>query len=95
MVVAIIKCPECGRDVSDKAPTCPGCGAPVSAVEQPETPVTVNQPVRVVRAGFRWELIGAVGVIAAVVMWIAGVGQAAVVVGLAGLVVFFVGRAIN
>lgn len=24
----LIKCPECGREISDKANTCPGCGAP-------------------------------------------------------------------
>lgn len=29
--MAIIKCPECGRDVSDKAPACPNCGNPIAA----------------------------------------------------------------
>ena len=24
----IIKCPECGREISDKAASCPGCGCP-------------------------------------------------------------------
>jgi len=28
--MALIKCSECGREISDKAATCPGCGAPVS-----------------------------------------------------------------
>ncbi len=28
--MALIKCSECGRDISDKAANCPGCGAPVS-----------------------------------------------------------------
>ena len=28
--MAMIKCPECGRDVSDKAAACPGCGCPLS-----------------------------------------------------------------
>ncbi len=27
--MALIKCPECGRDISDTASACPGCGAPV------------------------------------------------------------------
>jgi hypothetical protein len=27
--MALIKCAECGRDISDQAVTCPGCGAPV------------------------------------------------------------------
>ena len=28
--MALIKCAECGRDVSDKASTCPNCGYPIS-----------------------------------------------------------------
>jgi len=31
--VAIIKCPECGADVSDKAPACVKCGAPIEKVD--------------------------------------------------------------
>jgi hypothetical protein len=31
--MALTKCPECERIVSSTAPTCPGCGAPVAAVE--------------------------------------------------------------
>ncbi len=27
--MALIKCPECGREISDAASACPGCGAPV------------------------------------------------------------------
>lgn len=30
--MAIIKCPECGHDVSDKAAACPNCGYPVSKI---------------------------------------------------------------
>lgn len=26
--MALIKCPECGKEISDKAPTCPNCGCP-------------------------------------------------------------------
>jgi DNA-directed RNA polymerase subunit RPC12/RpoP len=33
----IIKCPECGREVSDKATSCPHCGCPISQ------PQSVNQ----------------------------------------------------
>lgn len=28
--MAVIKCPECGHQVSDKAPTCPGCGVEIA-----------------------------------------------------------------
>lgn len=29
--MALVDCPDCGRKVSERAPTCPGCGAPLSA----------------------------------------------------------------
>ena len=28
--MAIIKCPECGHQISDKAPTCPHCGVEIA-----------------------------------------------------------------
>ena len=28
--MALIKCPECGRDISDKAQSCPACGCPIT-----------------------------------------------------------------
>lgn len=28
--MALIQCPECGREISDKAASCPGCGCPSS-----------------------------------------------------------------
>lgn len=27
--MSLVKCPECGREISDKAAVCPNCGAPV------------------------------------------------------------------
>ncbi len=27
--MALIKCPECGKDISDKAVSCPNCGCPI------------------------------------------------------------------
>lgn len=29
--MALISCPECGKQISDRAPTCPNCGCPISA----------------------------------------------------------------
>lgn len=31
--MALIKCPECGREISDKAGSCPGCGFPINNVD--------------------------------------------------------------
>lgn len=30
--MALIKCPECGKEFSDKAPACPNCGCPTSKI---------------------------------------------------------------
>jgi len=32
-VMALTKCPECSRDVSDRAVNCPGCGYPLRPSE--------------------------------------------------------------
>jgi len=31
--MALIKCPECGKEVSSMAPTCPNCGCPIKKEE--------------------------------------------------------------
>ena len=33
--MALIQCAECGKSISDKATTCPGCGCPMK-IPQPE-----------------------------------------------------------
>ena len=88
--MALVKCSECGKDVSDKAAACPGCGAPLLTAAG--TPVTVNKTVRVVRAGQRWEVIGAVLVIGGLIAAIAGAGGLAWLVLIIGFVVFVIGR---
>ena len=35
--MALIDCPECGKQVSSKAPTCPNCGVPIAS-EPPSRP---------------------------------------------------------
>ena len=32
--MAMVACPECGKQVSSTAPACPGCGAPVAKLVQ-------------------------------------------------------------
>lgn len=34
--MALIRCPECQREVSDKATACPGCGYPLPGAKTPE-----------------------------------------------------------
>lgn len=34
--MALIKCPECGKEISDKAASCPNCGFPISETKVPQ-----------------------------------------------------------
>jgi RNA polymerase subunit RPABC4/transcription elongation factor Spt4 len=65
--VALILCLECGKEVSDKAVSCPNCGAPR----------------KVTRTGAKWEGIGFILIIIGLIMAIAGqgVGMLLLVVG--------------
>ena len=40
--MALIKCPECGKEISDKASACPNCGCPVSAIPFQTLPSEVD-----------------------------------------------------
>lgn len=41
--MALIPCPECGREVSTQAPSCPHCGNPITAVSGTGRPLTTIQ----------------------------------------------------
>lgn len=44
--MALIKCPDCGTEVSDRAPSCPKCGAPIAAAAETTAagaPLTTTQ----------------------------------------------------
>lgn len=36
-IMALINCPNCGRQVSDSAPVCPGCGTPINTTSVKKT----------------------------------------------------------
>ena len=40
--MALIKCPECGKDVSDSAPTCPHCGYQLKKTTSSYSPSYTN-----------------------------------------------------
>ncbi len=42
--MALIKCPECGSEISDKAFHCPKCGCPISMEKGEEIQMSLNQP---------------------------------------------------
>lgn len=37
--MALVVCEECGKSISDRAPACPGCGAPQDRLQLAEMPV--------------------------------------------------------
>ena len=41
--MALIKCPECGKEVSDRAGTCPNCAFPLSSLRT-DGPVSIKIP---------------------------------------------------
>ena len=43
--MGLIKCPECGKEISDMAQSCPNCGRPMQVCEQVNTP-NQNPPSR-------------------------------------------------
>ncbi len=55
MTMAIIKCTECGKEISDKAATCPSCGAPVTGIQ-----ATAQEKTHSVRRGAITGFIGAI-----------------------------------
>ena len=54
--MALIKCPECERDVSSKATACPSCGYPLSPTAQAPPSVQVIEG-----TGKGWKTIRALG----------------------------------
>lgn len=45
LIMALIYCRNCGKQISDKAPSCPHCGAAVSAAQQSE-PIIYGSPIQ-------------------------------------------------
>jgi hypothetical protein len=40
--MALVKCKECGTEVSDKATACPKCACPISAMSAEKKPATIE-----------------------------------------------------
>ena len=41
--MALISCPECGKEFSDRAVSCPNCGFPVSEMESDQEETLLNE----------------------------------------------------
>lgn len=42
--MALIKCPECGKEISDKAESCPQCGMPIKEIKAMTEKTNLNTP---------------------------------------------------
>lgn len=42
--MALVRCPECGREVSQQAVACPGCGHPLQAAPGPQPQSALQSP---------------------------------------------------
>ena len=88
--MALINCTECGKEISDKAATCPNCGAPVTVQSSPQKGNT--SPTKVKREGSKWEGAGTLLVIAGIIIPFTGNFQLGGILFIIGLVVFIIGR---
>ena len=98
--MALIKCGECGNEVSSNAISCPKCGNPIAAVVAPVVAVKTAKPITVTTQAtgkkFKGHQLGAAALCClGVVLIVAGDSSAAwgALVMLAGLVWYFAARA--
>lgn len=56
--MALITCPECGREVSDKATSCPNCGYPINDPTKPDVEKSI-----MIFKGQRYDITEAVNFI--------------------------------
>lgn len=92
--MSLIACAECGRQVSDKAASCPHCGAPIATAAKAEATVTTQLTSR----KFELQQLIAVaaiigGMLIAIVAETAGARGFGGALAAAGLIVFIVARA--
>lgn len=93
--MALIKCGECGAEVSDKASACVKCGAPITQMKE-EQRVTTQETGKPIKA---YTLMAVIVLIVGMLMWISAVtGSTTEVIGkvlfFAGLGLFFVFRSL-
>lgn len=56
--MALIRCPECGREISDKAASCPNCGCPSSEFNRPPVPEDTRSELDRIADEIFWENLG-------------------------------------
>lgn len=67
--MALIPCPECRRDVSDKTPACPHCGYPIAVQSRRERGVDSSVAGKAVGAFGGWLIMPWIARLVAFVMF--------------------------
>jgi hypothetical protein len=90
-MMALISCPECGNEISDKAVSCPSCGVPISD----DNKTSKDGPhISVTRTGAKWEGIGFLLIVGGMIYGMATGPEnhaGGVAVGI-GFILFLIGR---
>jgi uncharacterized membrane protein YvbJ len=91
--MALITCSECSKEVSDKAFSCPSCGAPITSPSHEPLKVTLSEKSHTytTRTGGKWEGIGFLMIVGGMFMIMAGNVTGAFII-ILGFIVFLVGR---
>ncbi|MCR4320178.1 MAG: hypothetical protein NUV74_07585 [Candidatus Brocadiaceae bacterium] len=79
----LVKCPDCGKDVSSSAPNCLGCGRPMAAFS--------SKAVQTQRKGRKYEAGGFVLILIGIFVCFASAGIGALMI-FAGFGLFIAGR---
>ena len=90
--MALISCPECTKEISDQAASCPSYGVPIinasTQVVSPNKNRTVN------RAGAKWEGVGFLMIVGGMIYGMASAADNHVGGAIAGIgfILFLIGR---
>lgn len=90
----LISCSDCGKEISDRAPTCPNCGAPTTN-RSADIALDPASHTRVTRTGAAWEGVGFLMLVIGMIIGMAAeppVSQIGGVGAFAGFVIFLAGR---
>jgi DNA-binding CsgD family transcriptional regulator len=70
--MALVTCPDCGKDVSERAPACPHCGAPIATVRDHHSVGVPIITVQKTSKRLKSHLLMSVGLFVVGLIWVSG-----------------------